>query len=121
MISRLMMISAIASLHSVFVFSAVIAQGLISSPSLAQSAPSSNSRLAPYDVIFLAYQGYFRDQGIRGYGAFVESCYQGQLSAKRIVEAAIKANRLPSDAINDSAYLQAIDANLLSLKSNVSP
>lgn len=113
MLWRLIITTAIA-------FTTIIGQGLISLPSFAE-ASASNSRISPYDVIFLAYQGYFREQGIRGYGAFVEGCYQGQIKAKQIVEAAIKANRLPPDTINDSAYIQAIDANLLSLKSNVSP
>jgi hypothetical protein len=109
MIRRFMLISAI-------VFTTMTGQVLTQHRSLAQT-----SRLSPYDVIFMAYQGQFREQGIRGYGAFVESCYQGQLSAKKIVQAAIQANRLPADAVNDEAYLKAIDANLLSLKSNVSP
>jgi hypothetical protein len=114
MIRRFMMISAI-------VLATITGQALIQHASLAQSTSPSPSRLSPYDVIFLAYQGQFREQGIRGYGAFIESCYQGQLSAKKIVQAAIKANRLPADAINDDAYLKAIDANLVSLKSNVNP
>lgn len=82
---------------------------------------SSIPRMSPYDVIFMAYQGGFREQGIRGYGAFIEGCYQGQLTAKKIVAAAIKANRLPADAIDDQAYLKAIDSNLVSLKSNGRP
>lgn len=106
---------------SAIVFTSVIGQSLVSLPALAQAAPSNSSRLSPYDVIFLAYQGYFREQGIRGYGAFVEECYQGQLSAKRIVEAAIQAKRLPAETINDLAYIQSINSNLLSLKSSVSP
>ncbi|MCU0548997.1 MAG: hypothetical protein MUC48_06580 [Leptolyngbya sp. Prado105] len=114
MIQRFMIISAI-------VLSTITGQALTQLPSLAQSPSPSSSRLSPYDVIFLAYQGQFREQGIRGYGAFIEQCYQGQLSAKKIVEAAIKANRLPADALNDSAYLKAIDSNLVSLKSNVNP
>ncbi|MBW4419972.1 MAG: hypothetical protein KME13_12185 [Myxacorys californica WJT36-NPBG1] len=88
---------------------------------IANFTAGSNSAIpsmTPYDVVFLAYQGYFRNQGLRGYGAFADGCNQGKLTAQDVVEAAIKANQLPRTIVNNRGFMNAVDANMKAFKNN---
>ncbi|KAM3099104.1 hypothetical protein ACKFKF_15850 [Phormidesmis sp. 146-12] len=97
---------------------------LISTTSSAQSTSSNPPAattipvMSPYDLVFMAYQGYFRSQGLRGYGTFTDGCNQGKIQAKDVVDAAIKANQLPPDILSDRGYMSAVDANLKAFKNN---
>ncbi|MGG6264932.1 hypothetical protein ACQ4M3_02555 [Leptolyngbya sp. AN03gr2] len=73
--------------------------------------------LTPYNVVNLAYQGYFREQGLRGYGVFTDGCNQGTLTANDVVRAAIRANRLPESILSDRGFMNAVDANMKTFRS----
>ena len=53
------------------------------------------------DLVFLAYQGYLKEQGIPSNGAFVNSVRQGDISAKDLVQSAIQLGRLSPNTINN--------------------
>jgi hypothetical protein len=74
--------------------------------------------LSSYDLVFMAYQGYFREQGLREYEVFTDGCNQGKIQAKDVVDVASKANRLPPDIISDRGYMSAVAANLKAFKNN---
>ena len=76
---------------------------------------SNASYLKPFNTTFLAYQGYFKEQGIPSGGALVFECQTGKVTAKDVVQAAIKANKLPAQVLNDQSYLNAVESQLTSL------
>jgi hypothetical protein len=78
------------------------------------------SYLKPFNAAFLAYQGDLKAQGIPSGSALVFQYQTGNLTALDIVKAAVNANKLPSQALNDQDYLNAVESNLTSFDSNFS-
>lgn len=74
--------------------------------------------LSPFHLVFLAYQGYFRSQGIPGYDALVKAHRWGRLRPQDLVQVAIQANRLPAETLTDVGYLGIVEANLQALDVN---
>ena len=78
-----------------------------------QTSPSTNSyQLTPFNLVSLAYQGGFRQQGIPSAGALVFAYEDGQVGAIRLVRSAIAANQLPPSVLKDRGYLNAVDFQL---------
>ncbi len=77
---------------------------------------ASTSEISAFDLAFLAYRGYLRDQGVPGYGTLTTAHRAGRISAKDVVRAAIKQNRVSEQKLSDRAYLNDIDANLRALE-----
>ncbi|MEH1836470.1 MAG: hypothetical protein V7L29_31560 [Nostoc sp.] len=73
------------------------------------------SYLQPFNTTFLAYQGYFKEQGIPSGGALISEFQIGKLTAKDVVQAAVKANKLPAQVLDDRSYLYAVESQLTSL------
>ena len=74
---------------------------------------SSSYILKPFNLVGLAYQGYFREQGIPSYGAFLSAYHGGEIHARDLVQSAIKTNRLPASALQDEDYLNAVETQLI--------
>ncbi|MDZ4877891.1 MAG: hypothetical protein CLLPBCKN_007326 [Chroococcidiopsis cubana SAG 39.79] len=73
------------------------------------------SQLKPFNLVHMAYQGYFRDQGIPGYGAFLSAYRMGRITPKKLVQSAVERNKLSVQALNNKRYLRAVEAQLFSL------
>ena len=73
------------------------------------------SYLKPFDAAFLAYQGNLKAQGIPSGSALVSQYRTGSLTALDVVKAAVNAKKLPTQALNDTAYLNAVELQLTSL------
>ncbi|MFN6474710.1 hypothetical protein [Nostoc sp. DedQUE07] len=58
--------------------------------------PSTN-QLNSFNLATLAYQGYLKDQGIPSNGALMSAIASGTIAAQDIIQAAVKANRLPKN------------------------
>lgn len=88
------------------------------SVTLNSTTTSSISRkyLTPFNLVHLAYQGYFKNQGIPSYSALVMAYEDGRVSAEDLVESAVKANQLPAQVIRDQEYLSAVNTKLWELK-----
>ncbi|MHC5930578.1 hypothetical protein [Nostoc sp.] len=74
----------------------------------------NNSVLQPFQTAFFAYQGYFKPEGIPSAGALIFQYKGGEITAVDVVKAAIKANRLPAQTLNDTDYINAVDSQLRS-------
>jgi hypothetical protein len=72
------------------------------------------SYLKPFDAAFLAYQGNLKAQGIPSGSALVSQYQTGRLTALDVVKAAVNAKKLPAQALNDTAYLNAVESQLTS-------
>ncbi|MDZ8080852.1 MAG: hypothetical protein RMX35_17515 [Nostoc sp. DcaGUA01] len=82
----------------------------------AQTVNNNNgSYLKPFNIVFLAYQGYLEGQGIPSMGTLLYEYQIGKVTAKDVVEAGVKANKLPAEVINDEYYLSAVELQLSSL------
>jgi hypothetical protein len=81
-------------------------------------AVNSKIYVQPFNTAFLAYQGYLKEQGIPSAGALVFAYQTGNLTANDVVQAAVKANKLPTEVLNDQSYLSAVDSQLTSFSSD---
>jgi hypothetical protein len=72
------------------------------------------SYLQPFNTAFLAYQGGFKQQGIPSGSALILEYQIGNLTAKDVVQAAVRANKLPAQVLNDAGYLNAVESQLTS-------
>ena len=73
-------------------------------------------QLRPFNLVYLAYQGYFRDQGIPGYSAFLAAYEAGRVSAEELVQSAVKKNKLSPETASDRGYLRAVKSQIEGLR-----
>jgi hypothetical protein len=106
--------------------SALVATSAIAAPRPATQDVAMNStsyqgtvtRLGSESLASLAYQGYFRAQGIPGYGALLNAHDAGRVNAKTVVQAAVNAGRLSSTALTDQNYIYQVEVALNGLSNN---
>lgn len=66
----------------------------------------------PFNLAYLAYQGFLEDQGIPSNGALIEAIASGRITAQDIIQSAVKANRLPEQILSDRGYRQNLETQL---------
>ena len=81
----------------------------------------STVRIEPFNLVSLAYQGYFENKGIPGYSELIVAYQAKQITPKDIVRSAVNANRLPSAALNDQEYINAVKNTLDGFGRNIVP
>jgi carbon starvation protein CstA len=74
--------------------------------------PAVKTKITPFALVSLAYQGEYRTQGIPGFGLFQFGTSNQTITAKDLIKAAIDANQLSPDAQTDRGYLNAIEQQL---------
>lgn len=72
-------------------------------------------RISAVDLVNQAYRGALKDQGIPSYQALNLSYKMRTITAKDVVEAAVKANMIEGTAVDDKSYLSVVDAQLKAL------
>lgn len=93
--------------------SIVVSTSVLTTVSKAESVSSS---LTPFNLVTLAQRGYFINQGIPQGIVFEQRNQAYQLSARLLVDAAIRASRLPANTLSDRSYLGAVETQLQSLR-----
>jgi hypothetical protein len=73
---------------------------------------AAHTKLTPFGLVSLAYQGEYRTQGISGFGSFRSATSSKTITAKDLVKAAIDANQLSPDTQTDRGYLNAVEQQL---------
>jgi hypothetical protein len=68
--------------------------------------------VTPYNLVFLAFQGFLSGEGIPSAMSLIRAYRQNELSAKDLTQAAIKMNRLPATALQDKGYLADVKTQL---------
>ncbi|MBD2339982.1 hypothetical protein H6G64_23715 [Calothrix sp. FACHB-156] len=81
----------------------------------------SKTRIEPFDLVGLAYQGYFEEQGIPGYSELILAYQAKQITPQDIVQSAVNTNRLSSETLNDRGYINAVKNTLDGFGRNVIP
>lgn len=83
-------------------------------------APPANAEVigmavTPFNLVFLAYQGFFESEGIPKFNRLISSYQSGQVTAESLVRVAISMRRLPPETLNNRAYLNSVQQQLMSL------
>nr|MBA3924403.1 hypothetical protein [Nostocaceae cyanobacterium] len=78
----------------------------------------STFQLTPFKLVYLAYQGHFRAQGIPSYAALISAHEFGTISAKDLVWSAFKTNLLSEQTLADLGYLSAVEDQLRALEAD---
>ena len=74
--------------------------------------------VTPYNLVFLAFQGFLVSDGIPASEGLLQSYRNGKTTPEVLVRAAIKMNRLPASSIDDRGYLNSVKDQLDSLTRN---
>lgn len=91
---------------------AVRAETMAANSAVSGSIPSDVTHITPFNLVTLAYQGYFREQGIPGYGALIVAHQAGRISAEDLVQSAARANKVSLQVLNNQEYLNAVKFKL---------
>jgi hypothetical protein len=86
--------------------------GLTAMSTTAIGNDTANTKLTPFGLVSLAYQGEYRTQGIPGFGSFQSAISSKKITAQDLVKAAIDANQLTPDTQTDRGYLNAVEQQL---------
>lgn len=84
------------------------------------SSSTNISYLQPFNLVSLAYQGGLRQQGIPSGGRLILERQNRKIAAEDLVKAAVNANKLPTQVLNDQNYLSAVRLHLTSLSRDFS-
>lgn len=90
----------------------VQAESLTIESSQTATATVTQSKLSPFNLVGMAYQGFFVEGGIPKSSGLICAYQCGRVNARNIVEAAIKSDRLPQAALSDESYLKAVNDHL---------
>ena len=105
---------------SVLLLSGVAAPAVLAQESVAaRSTPLGSNysyRIEPFNLAYMAYQGYFKEQGIPSYAGLIAAYETGEVEAEDIIKQAIATNRIPAELANDDSYRAAVDRMLFDLK-----
>lgn len=79
------------------------------------SQPKVARQLPPFNLAYMAYQGWFTNEGVPSANQLIRDYRTGRISAVEVAQAAIQTNRLAADTLNDDSYLDSLDAQLKAL------
>lgn len=96
-----------------------VAQG--ETASNATIVQTNRRKLTPFTLVSLAYQGHYRNQGIRGYSGMFADSNGGRINAKKLIQAAVNTGELPAETLEDRRFINAVEANLDALEIPNSP
>ncbi|HEY9670082.1 MAG TPA: hypothetical protein V6D11_01380 [Waterburya sp.] len=74
--------------------------------------------VTPFNLVFLAFHGFFEQEGIPSSMTLVSAYVKGKVTAKDLVKIAISMNRLPSNTLDDQNFINQVDTQLKSLASD---
>lgn len=77
-----------------------------------QHKSSSSYAISPRQLISLAKQGQFENQGIPSHNSFRHGVKTGKITAQLLIESAIASKRLPIEVEGDRHYLQTVKNHL---------
>jgi hypothetical protein len=83
-------------------------------------APPANAEVlgmavTPFNLVFLAYQGFFESEGIPKYDGLISGYQSGRVKPEDLVKVGISMRRLSPDTLNNRGYLRAVENQLNSL------
>ncbi|MCU0571024.1 MAG: hypothetical protein MUF49_31210, partial [Oculatellaceae cyanobacterium Prado106] len=84
------------------------------------AAPPANAEtlgmaVTPFNLVFLAYQGFFESEGIPKFNALVDGYKRGEITPERLIQVAIDMQRLTPDSLSDRSYVRSVQHQLRAL------
>lgn len=79
------------------------------------SQPKVARQLSPFNLAYMAYQGWFTNEGVPSASQLIQDYRSGHISATEVAQAAVQTNRLSADTLNDNSYLASLDTQLKAL------
>ena len=79
---------------------------------LTSNPQDSAKNITPYNLVLLAYRGYFIKQGIPSYTELLSAHHMGKISAEKLVQVAIAQKKLSPKFLRDRGYLNAVESAL---------
>lgn len=79
------------------------------------TASAKANEIAPVDLVFSAYQGYFTQSGIPSGDRFLQQARLGQIDVEALANSAVENNKLSTDTATSESYLKKIDAALFKI------
>jgi hypothetical protein len=108
------------------IFSALLISPVLANTAQAQTPITYNSsvvtnsakasQINPFNLAFMAERGYLQNVGIKSGNALLKAHQSGILTAKDIVQSAVKAKLLPEQTRSDQGYLNALETQLQALE-----
>jgi hypothetical protein len=97
-------------------------RGRVYVPMMDASFPAMSAKfgmgVTPFNLVFLAFQGFFASEGIPSASGLEQSYRNGTVNPQTLVKAAIAMNRLPASSIDDKTYLDEVKSQLDNLVRN---
>lgn len=100
--------------RTIFIQVAILLLAGTSSPAVAHARPNS-SQITPFNLTYLAYQGYFKNQGIPAAGALIDSIVPHKITAQDLIRAAIKTHLLSEQTLSDRDYIYNLESQMQGL------
>ncbi|QDZ38623.1 hypothetical protein FRE64_00890 [Euhalothece natronophila Z-M001] len=90
-----------------------IAEATTTSEQVTNNHQQNNVRdTEAFSLVSSAYRGDLTEEGIPAYAQFEQAYIAGEIDAESLVNSAIEAGHLSSEAIEDEAYLAAVTLHL---------
>ncbi len=91
---------------------AVRADKAVLNPTITNSTGSNIPQITPFNLVNLAYQGYFKDQGIPSYNGLNRAYTDQKVSAIDLVRSGVRAKRLPEETLSNQDYIRGVAEQL---------
>jgi hypothetical protein len=114
MVMKLSLIAGLSTLLVTAVAIPAMAEPTAVNPYVAGGNEAAQ-QLSPSELVALANRGYLEKEGIPGYGVLSNQLQLGKVTARDIVEAGIKANRLAANTIENQGYINAVESQIRSV------
>jgi hypothetical protein len=85
---------------------------------VATHAQTTASQITPFNLTYIAYQGYLRDQGIPSAGGLIDAIIFKKIVAQDLIRAAIKINQLTVKTLSDREYISDLESQIKGLTEN---
>ncbi len=82
---------------------------------VAAHAQITASQITPFDLAYIAYQGYFKDLGIPSAGGLIDAIVSKKIVAQDLIRAAVKINQLPVQTLDDREYISNLESQMQGL------
>ena len=86
--------------------------GSLSMLIVAIASPLNANAATPVNLVNLARNGYFQEQGIPSHLALKKEIAFERIKGEDLVKAAIEQNRISAELLNDSSYVKSVDQQL---------
>jgi hypothetical protein len=82
---------------------------------VAAHAQTTVSQITPFNLTYIAYQGYFTDQGIPSAGSLIDAIVSKKIVAQDLIRAAVKINQLSVQTLDDRDYISNLESQMKGL------